>query len=117
MAIVSIGLCSQLTTWGRKLLPKHTDATVANSMMRPPPLHAILPTKWWLSIKLLCEDEVKAASAVVLPAMLDGLLLMRPTSLVVPVVWAHSTGQELPDSSRVPGCSRYDRSSRLPSPG
>jgi hypothetical protein len=26
MAIVSIGLCGQLTTWGRKLLPTHTGS-------------------------------------------------------------------------------------------
>lgn len=45
MAIVSISLCSHLTTWGRKLLPKHTHATFSNSMKRPSPLIAILSSK------------------------------------------------------------------------
>ena len=43
MAIVSIGLCSQLTTRGRKLLLKHTGSTLSNSIMRPPPLNVALP--------------------------------------------------------------------------
>jgi len=33
MTIVSIGLCSHLTTWGRKLLPKHTASTWATSLI------------------------------------------------------------------------------------
>ena len=43
MVIVSIGLCRQLTTLGRKLLSTHMDATSSNSMMRLPPFNAIQP--------------------------------------------------------------------------
>ncbi len=42
MAIVSLGLCSQLTIRGRKLLPTHTASTFSNSMMRLPPLKDIV---------------------------------------------------------------------------
>jgi hypothetical protein len=34
MAIVSLGLCSRLTTWGRKHLPQHPVSTLSNSDAR-----------------------------------------------------------------------------------
>jgi hypothetical protein len=71
-------------------------------------------TKWWLSIKPFSEDEARAEGAVVPLAMLDGLLLVRPASWVVRVILVPPKAQEPRESSRVPGCSRYDRSSHWP---
>src|SRR5260221_2403907 len=89
--------------------------SISYSFPIPPWQFANNITNWWLSIKLLSEDEARAESAVVYLAVFCCLLLVRLASWVALVVLVQPKAKEPRDSSRVPGCSRYDRSSHLPS--